>query len=111
MHSCPHRVSVLLYSVRCSFLSSPPSLFLFTLRRPPTSTLFPYTTLFRSLPVAAVAEALCSAARSMPGTDAGSHGKAHDGSPCGNLRAMGRTASTPAVPTDPASHQVTRYGV
>ena len=63
------------------------------------------------LPVAAVAEALCSAARSMPGTDAGSHGKAHDGSPCGNLRAMGRTASTPAVPTDPASHQVTRYGV
>src|SRR5881296_3169941 len=48
------------------------------------------------LPVAAVAEALCSAARSMPGTDAGSHGKTHDGSPCGNLSAMGSTASTSA---------------
>src|SRR5213594_4798983 len=47
------------------------------------------------LPVAAVAEALCSAARSMPGTDAGSHGKAHDGSPCGNLRAMGGRRARP----------------
>src|SRR5213080_2906088 len=50
------------------------------------------------LPVAAVAEALCSAARSMPGTDAGSHGKAHDG----------EHARGPDGPRVPPGHAVRR---
>src|SRR5207253_10888698 len=46
-----HPSHVLLRSTSPSTVYSPPLLFFFLLiRRPPTSTLFPYTTLFRSSP-------------------------------------------------------------
>src|SRR5262249_62282764 len=56
---------------RLLLLSLTPPSFLFTLRRPPSSTLFPYTTLFRSWPAGATSAAPAtrpSAPRSSPGS-------------------------------------------
>src|SRR6266511_5220164 len=55
-----------------NFLALPPDFFLFfflMIRRPPRSTLFPYTTLFRSLPGAARASPRACGCAAHPGRD------------------------------------------
>src|SRR4029077_5498187 len=61
------------------------------------------------LAVAADPENVCNASRSNPERDPGSQG-AHGGGPLGSFAIFGISPSTPAVRTDPPSHQVTRYG-
>src|SRR5699024_12853510 len=58
---CCCSVSVLIF-VFCSLSS----VFFLTIRRPPTSTLFPYTTLFRSKPLKWLAVAYIEAIRGVP---------------------------------------------
>src|SRR5258708_24537914 len=76
------------------------------IRRPPRSTLFPYTTLFRSLGSYLLAEAIDSA-----GADLVIHGHAHHGTEKGVMRVAKNHKIDRKSTRLNSSHQIISYAV